>query len=83
MKTKWGSVSAAGNLTLADDLRWLPLELLEYAIVHELTHLKFPNHAKGWKVSMSMYLPEWRQREQKLQAYAVDPHVISPRPHSR
>ncbi len=71
MRTKWGSISTTGYLTLADDLLWLPLELVEYAIVHELMHLKFPNHAKGWKFSMSMYLPDWKQREQKLQAYAM------------
>lgn len=73
MSTKWGSVSTAGYLTLADDLLWLPLELAEYVIVHELMHLKFPNHAKGWQVSMSMYLADWRKREQKLQAYVLIP----------
>lgn len=72
MRSKWGSISTAGYLTLADDLLWLPLELAEYVVVHELLHLKFPNHAKGWKVSMDMYLPDWRQREQMLQAHATD-----------
>ena len=71
MRTKWGSISTAGYLTLAADLLWLPVDLVEYAIVHELMHLKFPNHAKGWKASMSMYLPDWRQREQKLQSHAL------------
>ena len=71
MSTKWGSISTNGFLTLTDELRWLPIELVEYAIVHELMHLKFPNHARGWKVSMSLYLPDWKQRERKLQAYAM------------
>lgn len=71
MRSKWGSISTAGYLTLADELLWLPLELVEYAIVHELLHLKFPNHARGWKVSMGMYLPDWRERERRLQAYVL------------
>lgn len=71
MTTKWGSISTAGYLTLADDLLWLPIKLVEYVIVHELMHLKFPNHAKGWQVSMGMYLPDWRERERQLQAYAL------------
>lgn len=72
MKSKWGSISTTGTLTLADDLVKLPPDLVEYVVVHELLHLKFPNHHKGWQVSMGMYLPSWRELEQKLQQYA--PH---------
>ncbi|MBP8972304.1 MAG: M48 family metallopeptidase [Anaerolineae bacterium] len=68
MRTKWGSVSTAGTLTLADDLLRLPDDLIEYVVVHELLHLKFPNHRKGWRVSMGMYVPDWRERERRLQA---------------
>ena len=73
MSTKWGSISTAGYLTLADDLLWLPMDLVEYVIVHELMHLKFPNHAKGWKVLMRMYLPDWIDCERRLQAHVVLP----------
>lgn len=45
--TKWGSISTAGVLTLSDDLLTIPKPLVEYVIVHELMHLKFPNHGKG------------------------------------
>lgn len=67
MRTKWGSISTAGTLTLADDLLRLPVELVEYVIVHELLHLKFPDHRTGWRVSMGMYIPDWRARERRLQ----------------
>ena len=81
MRTKWGSISTAGYLTLADDLLWLPLDLVEYAIVHELMHLKFPNHAKGWRISMSMYVPDWIDRDRHLQAHVVLP-ILSGDGHS-
>src|SRR5437773_1179818 len=42
MKSKWGSISTKANLTLSNDLCKLPLELIEYVVVHELLHLKFP-----------------------------------------
>lgn len=71
MKNKWGSVSTAGTLTLAEELSNLPYDLAEYVVVHELLHLKFPDHRKGWQVSMGMYLPDWKTREQRLQAYIV------------
>src|SRR5581483_532737 len=72
MTSKWGSISTKGNLTLSNDLCKLPLELVECVVVHELLHLKFPNHHKGWKISMGMYLPAWRDLERRLQQYA--PH---------
>jgi hypothetical protein len=71
MRTKWGSISTAGILTLSGDLLYLPLELVEYVVVHELLHLKFPDHRQGWRVSMGMYLPDWREQEYRLQAYVV------------
>lgn len=72
MKTKWGSVSTAGYVTLADDLRWIPLPLVEYVIVHELMHLKLPNHDKGWQASMGMYVTNWRLKDKQIQAYLLN-----------
>lgn len=69
MRTKWGSISTAGNLTLSSDLLHFPLELAEYVIVHELVHLRCPHHGKAWKVSMSLYLSDWRKREKHLQKF--------------
>lgn len=66
MVNKWGSISTAGTLTLADDIRYLPPDLAEYVVVHELLHLKFPDHRKGWRVSMGMYLADWQEREWRL-----------------
>jgi hypothetical protein len=69
MRNKWGSISTAGTLTLAEELLDLPYELVEYVVVHELLHLKFPDHRKGWRVSLGMYLPRWREYEYRLQQY--------------
>lgn len=70
MTHKWGSVSSAGCLTLSLDLLMLPLPLVEYVVVHELVHLKFPNHDKIWKMHMSMYLPNWRDLDRQVQRFA-------------
>ena len=47
----------------------LPVPLVEYVVVHELLHLKFPDHRKGWQVSMGIYLPDWRTRSEQLTYY--------------
>ena len=46
-------------------------DLAEYIVVHELLHLKFPDHRQGWQVSMGMYLSDWRERERRLAGYVV------------
>ncbi len=75
MKRKWGSLSTAGTLTLAEELLTLPYDLAEYVIVHELLHLQFPDHRKGWQVSMGMYLPNWHECEQRLQHYIFQQNI--------
>jgi len=42
----------------------------EFVIVHELVHQLAPNHGKVFKLFMRAYLPDWEEREQKLQVYA-------------
>jgi predicted metal-dependent hydrolase len=72
MRNKWGSISTAGTLTLADDILALPYDLAEYVVVHELLHLKFPDHRQGWQVTMGFYLPDWRERERRLAGYVAE-----------
>jgi predicted metal-dependent hydrolase len=71
MRSKWGSISTAGTLTLADDIQRLPPALAEYVVVHELLHLRYPDHRRGWRVSMGMYVPDWKERAAMLGAYVV------------
>jgi predicted metal-dependent hydrolase len=66
MRQKWGSISTAGTLTLADDLLNLPPRLVEYVICHELLHLKAPHHNRLFYLLLAQHIPDWRDREQKL-----------------
>lgn len=66
MRSKWGSMSTRGTLTLADDLVRLPRELIEYVVCHELLHLVVPNHNGVFHLLLGRYLPDWRVRERAL-----------------
>ena len=66
MQRKWASISTNGRLTLNTDLLSLPETLTEYVIVHELVHLLIPNHGKLFKGYMSAYLPDWEERQDRL-----------------
>ena len=42
--SNWGSCSAKGNINLNLNLMRLPEELSDYVLLHELSHLRHPNH---------------------------------------
>ena len=58
MKHKWASCSSKGNLTFDSDLLHQPAEFRRQAIVHELLHLKIPNHGKLFRQLEKAYLAE-------------------------
>jgi len=66
MKNKWGSCSSKGTITLNEELTKLPLEYVEYVIVHELLHLIIPNHGKTFKTLLYTYLPEGERIHKEL-----------------
>ncbi len=68
MYRKWGSCSSKGNITLNTALCDVPPDLAEYVILHELVHLRVFNHGKAFKALMSAHMPDWREREQRLDA---------------
>ncbi len=61
MTTKWGSCSTAGTISLAVDLDDQPGRFQDFVILHELLHLKIPNHGRLFKTLMTAYAPGWRQ----------------------
>lgn len=58
MKHKWASCSSKGNLTFNADLLSQPARFRAETVVHELVHLKVPNHGKLFSVLVKSYLAE-------------------------
>jgi predicted metal-dependent hydrolase len=68
MRRKWASCSSRGRLTFDAGLLDIDREFGEYVIVHELLHLKVPNHGPVFSALLSAYLPDWRRRMTLSQA---------------
>jgi len=56
MKRKWASCSSKGNLSFDIALLRQPAEFRRKAIVHELLHLKVPNHGPMFRALERVYL---------------------------
>ena len=67
LKTRWGSLSKKGQLTLNRDLIKTPKECIEYVIIHELCHLKHHNHGTEFYKLLDRTMPDWLDRKHKLE----------------
>ena len=56
MKRKWASCSSKGRITLNIDVLTQNKKFLDEVVVHELLHLKYPNHGKMFKILLKSYL---------------------------
>lgn len=69
LKSKWGSCSKSGTLTLNKDMRFLPDNLIKYIVFHEMTHLISSKHdVKFWQIIETKF-KNHQQLEAKLFSY--------------
>lgn len=67
MKTKWGSCNhTEGNIRLNTELVKKPKDLLEYVVVHEMTHLLEPTHSQRFVALLAAQYPTWREARAEL-----------------
>ena len=67
MKTRWGSFSRKGGVTLNLELIKAPRECIEYVVVHELCHLFHLNHGPEFYILLEQFIPDWTKRKYRLE----------------
>jgi hypothetical protein len=65
-KTRWGSCSSNGTISLNDQLLFLPEETVRYLLVHELCHTRHLNHSKSFWALVEQHCPDYRRHEKLL-----------------
>lgn len=67
MKTKWGSCNIEAKRLLFNlELAKVPLECIEYIVVHEMLHLLERYHNDNFKTLMDKYLSDWKSKKENL-----------------
>jgi len=65
-KTRWGSCSQKGNINLSTRILFAPEEVIDYVCVHELAHLKVPDHSKKFWELVESVIPDYKHHIQWL-----------------
>ena len=73
MKTRWGSCTpSARKIRLNTALASTPEELLEYVLVHEMAHIRQPNHGPIFWSIVAEHLPDWKNSRKRLKEYSPE-----------
>jgi len=68
MKTRWGSCNPSkGYINFNLKLIEKPKECIEYVVLHELTHLIYPNHSQHFYAYLDLHMSDWKKRKEKLE----------------
>jgi hypothetical protein len=79
-RTLWGSCSARGTLSFNWRLVLAPPEVLDYVVVHELCHLRVPDHSTRFWALVARHRPHWRHQRDWLRRHG--PELLAFRPSS-
>jgi predicted metal-dependent hydrolase len=78
MKTKWGSCNSdRRHIRINTELIKKPPDLLEYVVVHEMLHLREPNHSDRFQRLLNRHWPQWRESRLELNRLPLGSGALS------
>ena len=70
-KRQWGSCSSSNKLSFNTMMMKLPLDVIQYIIIHEIAHIQHKHHQKTFWKLVEHYLPSYKQTVQTLKAFST------------
>lgn len=68
-KRQWGNCNSNGKISINFRTGCLPIKLLDYVLLHEITHLKYMNHSKRFWTELDMLCPNSKLLNTELKQY--------------
>ncbi len=70
-RTRWGSCSSQGKISLNWRLVVAPSEVAEYVVIHELAHLKHQDHSSRFWGLVESHCPKFREHKKWLREHQI------------
>lgn len=71
-KTRWGSMSTSGTLSLNCQIMFLRPPLVHHILLHELCHIRHPNHGPQFKALLSQFSSNAAHHEKELRQIRIE-----------
>ncbi|CAM3831240.1 M48 family metallopeptidase [Paenibacillus lactis] len=68
-KMRWGSCAADQSIYINWRIMMAPMKVIDYVLVHEMGHLKYPNHSSDFWQFVRSILPDYDERKEWLRIH--------------
>jgi predicted metal-dependent hydrolase len=69
LQSRWGSCDRYANIIINSYLVQLPWPLIDYVLIHELSHTLNPNHSAKFWAQVAACLPDYKERRRQMKNY--------------
>jgi predicted metal-dependent hydrolase len=71
LQNRWASWTPGGNINFHWKCMMAPMKILDYIVVHELTHLLYPNHSTVFWNEVDKMMPDFQERKEWLREHGA------------
>ena len=65
-RKRWGSASASGAVRINWRITQAPRTFADYVVLHELVHLRYPDHTRAFWAALGRVMPDYERRKEHL-----------------
>lgn len=70
-RSRWGCCTFDNRLRYSYRLIFTPKEVLEYVVVHELSHILQKNHSSAFWCEVEKFVPDWKRKRKWLREHGA------------